>query len=93
MQGPTTKITNPAASKDEKKFTFDYSYWSHDGCKDDGTGYMAPDTSHPNGKKFADQVYSFHFQLICQKNMSFFVSQFNFIVSLQKPLLNCSLLQ
>lgn len=56
MQGATTTITDPSNSSDVKKFTFDYSYWSHDGCKDDGTGYFGPDTSHPHGKKFADQV-------------------------------------
>lgn len=55
MQGATTTITDPSNSSDVKKFTFDYSYWSHDGCKDDGTGYFGPDTSHPHGKKFADQ--------------------------------------
>lgn len=55
MQGPTTKITDPGGSDEPKKFTFDFSYWSHDGCKDDGSGYFAPDTSHANGKKFADQ--------------------------------------
>ncbi|XP_045207845.2 kinesin-like protein KIF28P isoform X2 [Mercenaria mercenaria] len=55
MSGATTKIIDPSGSNEEKKFTFDYSYWSHDGCKDNGTGYFAPDTSSPNGKKFADQ--------------------------------------
>jgi len=54
MNGPTTIITDPE-SKDEKKFAFDFSYWSHDGSKDDGTGYYGPDPGHPNGKKFADQ--------------------------------------
>ena len=56
MNGSTTTITDPTATSDVKKFTFDYSYWSHDGSKDDGTGYYGPDTSHANGKKFADQV-------------------------------------
>ena len=55
MNGPTTIITNPE-DKDQKKFAFDFSYWSHDGSKDDGTGYYGPDPKHPNGKKFADQV-------------------------------------
>ena len=39
-----------------KSFTFDYSYWSHDGSKEEKDGYSAPDPSHPNGKKFCDQV-------------------------------------
>ena len=56
MAGAQTKITDPSGENEEKKFTFDFSYWSHDGCKDDGTGYFAPDTSHAHGKKFADQV-------------------------------------
>ncbi len=55
MNGPSTKITNPADG-DSKSFTFDYSYWSFDGSKDDKNGYSAPDSKHPNGKKFCDQV-------------------------------------
>ncbi|XP_076455652.1 kinesin-like protein KIF28 isoform X2 [Babylonia areolata] len=60
MQGATTSITDPNSKDDVKKFTFDYSYWSHDGCKTEANGYYGPDTSHPNGKKFCDQkkVYS-----------------------------------
>ena len=57
MKGATTYLSNPDAPNDDpKKFAFDHSYWSHDGCKDDGTGFFGPDSSHPNGKKFADQV-------------------------------------
>ncbi|KAL4229280.1 hypothetical protein ACF0H5_012320 [Mactra antiquata] len=55
MQGATTSITDPSGGNEPKKFTFDFSYWSHDGCKDDGTGYFGPDSSHANAKKFADQ--------------------------------------
>ncbi|KAL3836511.1 hypothetical protein ACJMK2_021937 [Sinanodonta woodiana] len=55
MQGSTTSITDPASKDQPKKFTFDYSYWSHDGFKEESSGYCAPDTSQPNGKKFADQ--------------------------------------
>lgn len=55
MVGQTTTIKNPVGKEEPKKFTFDFSYWSHDGCKDDGTGYWIPDPSHANGKKFADQ--------------------------------------
>ncbi|KAL5010885.1 hypothetical protein ScPMuIL_013190 [Solemya velum] len=55
MQGATTTITDPNASEPPKKFTFDYSYWSHDGCKEESNGFFGPDTSHPNGRKFADQ--------------------------------------
>lgn len=56
MDGKTTSIQHPNDPKDVKKFTFDYSYWSHDGFKDNPDGYSAPDSSHKNGKKFADQV-------------------------------------
>ncbi|XP_013392684.1 kinesin-like protein KIF28P [Lingula anatina] len=56
MKGPTTYIKDPSAPSEEaKSFTFDYSYWSHDGSKLEGDGYIAPDPGHPNGKKFADQ--------------------------------------
>ncbi|KAH9524310.1 Kinesin-like protein kif28p [Bulinus truncatus] len=54
MNGPATTIKNPA-NGEEKKFNFDYSYWSHDGYKEAGDGSVVPDTSQPNGKKFADQ--------------------------------------
>ncbi|XP_059144638.1 kinesin-like protein KIF28P isoform X3 [Physella acuta] len=54
MTGSTTVIKDPN-SGEEKKFNFDYSYWSHDGCKEMPDGTFVPDTSHPNGKKFADQ--------------------------------------
>lgn len=56
MTGSTTSITDPNNPSDVRKFTFDYSYWSHDGCKADGSGYFAADSSHPNGKKYSDQV-------------------------------------
>ena len=55
MNGNSTKITNPADGE-SKSFTFDHSYWSFDGCKEEKDGYCAPDTSHPNGKKYCDQV-------------------------------------
>ena len=56
MNGNSTKITNPSDTNDEKSFTFDYSYWSFDGCKAETDGYSAPDPSHKNGKKYCDQV-------------------------------------
>jgi len=30
MDGPNTIIKDPAGEKEDKKFTFDHSYWSHD---------------------------------------------------------------
>ncbi|XP_062578631.1 kinesin-like protein KIF28P isoform X1 [Saccostrea cucullata] len=55
MNGATTEITDPEGGDEPRKFTFDYSFWSHDGSKEESNGYYGPDTSHPNGKKFADQ--------------------------------------
>ena len=43
-------------SAEPRKFNFDFSYWSHDGFKEEGNGYMVPDKSHANGNKYADQV-------------------------------------
>eukprot|EP00095_Tigriopus_kingsejongensis_P011917 maker-scaffold507_size152468-snap-gene-0.36 protein:Tk11917 transcript:maker-scaffold507_size152468-snap-gene-0.36-mRNA-1 annotation:"kinesin-like protein kif28p-like" len=54
MSGNTTNITNPENSE-EKKFTFDHSYWSFDGSKDRKDGYAEADKNHKNGKKFCDQ--------------------------------------
>ena len=56
MNGQQTTITNPKDANEVKKFSFDHSYWSFDGSKEESNGYCAPDKSHPNGKKFADQV-------------------------------------
>jgi hypothetical protein len=39
----------------ERRFGFDYSYWSHDGCQTESDGYLSPDPSHANGSKYADQ--------------------------------------
>lgn len=54
MEGPTTRIRN-IDTGDEKTFTFDESFWSHDGFEDDGTGYLRP----VPGSKYADQRYVF----------------------------------
>ena len=55
MNGNTTTVTDPETGK-PKTFTYDYSYWSHDGGKEDKTGYFKPDSGHPNGSKYCDQV-------------------------------------
>ncbi|CAM1328548.1 Uncharacterised protein g9786 [Pycnogonum litorale] len=54
MSGSQTIITNPE-DKSEKKFAFDYCYWSNDGGKPDAKGYVIADPSHPNSSKFCDQ--------------------------------------
>ena len=52
MKGESTYLTNPEESEEEpRKFTFDFSYWSHDGFEERDDGYLAP--SKPN---YADQV-------------------------------------
>ena len=52
MKGQTTYLTNPEEPGEEpKKFTFDYSYWSHDGFEEKPNGYLG--ATNP---KYADQV-------------------------------------
>ncbi|XP_064643927.1 kinesin-like protein KIF28 isoform X2 [Lineus longissimus] len=56
MNGSNTTIKDPENMKEDgRKFTFDYSYWSHDGCKERSDGYWEADPKHANGKKFCDQ--------------------------------------
>ncbi|CDJ48141.1 kinesin, putative [Eimeria brunetti] len=51
MEGKATTIDNIEDPKGGKKtFSFDYSYWSHDGFENDETGY-----SRPVSSKYADQ--------------------------------------
>ena len=51
MEGNTTTIQNPEEDNAEpKKFTFDFSYWSHDGFETRPDGVMVPTNS-----KYADQ--------------------------------------
>ncbi|KAF0296590.1 Kinesin-like protein KIF28P [Amphibalanus amphitrite] len=57
--GNTTFIRDPAPGGETKSFTFDHSYWSFDGCKENN-GYFEPDKSHKNGGKFADQNMVFN---------------------------------
>lgn len=55
MRGQTTTIRPPttgnAAGGEPKSFTFDYSYWSHDGFKKREDGYLEPADG-----RYADQV-------------------------------------
>ncbi|XP_063964719.1 kinesin-like protein KIF28P [Lytechinus pictus] len=51
MNGQTTSIKNPENEREEpKKFAYDFSYWSHDGYKENKEGYL-----EPSDKKYADQ--------------------------------------
>ena len=56
MTGNQTFISDPANTKDKKKFAFDYSYWSHDGFKEESNGYLSPKDA-----KYADQVKNYPF--------------------------------
>ncbi|KAK7114935.1 hypothetical protein V1264_000908 [Littorina saxatilis] len=48
MQGSMTMIHNPETPKEEpKKFSFDYSYWSHDGFVTNSDGVMEPTGGSP----------------------------------------------
>lgn len=54
MSGNQTAIMDPAVldkGGEPKKFSFDYSYWSHDGFQERDNGYLDPTSS-----KYADQV-------------------------------------
>uniref|UniRef100_A0A7I4YDT7 Kinesin-like protein n=1 Tax=Haemonchus contortus TaxID=6289 RepID=A0A7I4YDT7_HAECO len=48
--GQRTCIRDPNNPSDEKWFTFDHSYWSHDGFKTEKNGYFSPADS-----RYADQ--------------------------------------
>ena len=53
MKGSITTLTNPEDSADVKSFTYDYSYWSYDGFKEQPDSYFAKQS--PNSV-YADQV-------------------------------------
>lgn len=57
MTGNTTEIKNPNAAPNEnsKKFTFDFSYWSHDGFIEREDGYLEPEND-----TYADQKKVFN---------------------------------
>lgn len=48
MNGPTTLLVDPNTG-DERTFTFDYSFWSHDGFRVDENGINVP-----TSPKYAD---------------------------------------
>ena len=52
MEGNSTYIKDPSSPEQEpKKYTFDHSYWSHDGFKEREDGYL-----EPANQTYADQV-------------------------------------
>ena len=56
MTDTETKVTNILGDKDERRYTFDFSFWSHDGfgTREDGYTYPLDD-----GKGYKDQKYVF----------------------------------
>jgi kinesin family protein 1 len=44
MTDTETKVTHLLGDKEEKRYTFDYSFWSHDGYATRDDGYTHPDT-------------------------------------------------
>ncbi len=57
MEGNSTFLYNLENQEEEpKRFTFDYSYWSHDGFTEADNGLCIPDANQPNGDIYADQV-------------------------------------
>ncbi|XP_078482087.1 kinesin-like protein KIF28 [Ciona intestinalis] len=50
MDGGTTIISDPDDKYPDKKFTFDFSYWSHDGYRERDDGYL-----EPADQRYADQ--------------------------------------
>jgi len=53
----TTTITDPDGKYPEKKFTFDFSYWSHDGFQELEDGYLKPEN---DDSRYADQVFKIY---------------------------------
>ncbi|XP_066301763.1 kinesin-like protein KIF28 isoform X1 [Branchiostoma lanceolatum] len=57
MVGNTTTIKDPANLAEEgRKFTFDFSYWSHDGYRERDDGYLEKNSA---GSNYADQTIVF----------------------------------
>ena len=55
MKGAVTTLVNPA-TREERDFAFDFSYWSHDGFETDEAGYNAKlEGSSKHGAEYASQ--------------------------------------
>lgn len=74
MNGNTTIINDPNQKTGEKKFTFDFSYWSHDGYREREDGYLEPVEA-----KYADQVHcnSIYDQIIYSRFSTFLAKASN----------------
>jgi len=51
MDGPNTIIKDPAGEKEDKKFTFDHSYWSHDNFMEDENQMLQPTSDKYDGQQ------------------------------------------
>ena len=83
MVGSTTKIFDPSVMDkggEPKTFSFDYSYWSHDGFEEREDGYFFPVRA-----AYADQVHAI---VICWLAISLFIAMHD--TSLRLLLLSCS---
>lgn len=60
MKGSQTVLKNASEPNKDHTFAFDFSYWSHDGCKENADGYWEPDPSNPNSSKYCDQKRVFN---------------------------------
>lgn len=48
-------LRHPEDGENNKKFTFDQVFWSHDGFTEANNGLLVPDLHHPNGAAYVDQ--------------------------------------
>lgn len=56
QNGNQTIITDPNDPSNVKKFTFDFSYWSHDSYNEEEDGLLVPDS---DSSIYADQTRVF----------------------------------
>lgn len=82
MKGNVTYITDPSNKGNKKDFTFDYSYWSHDGFKEEKDGYLVPTDTN-----YADQVSNIYIFFILNINLftkeqKYVIWIVNFLISL-----------
>ena len=58
MTDTMTTCKNVLGDNEERSYTFDYSFWSHDGFITRDDGYTEPDPAQPD-KGYKDQSYVF----------------------------------
>lgn len=55
QDGQAIVLRHPEDAENNKKFTFDQVFWSHDGFTEANNGLLVPDLHHPNGAAYVDQ--------------------------------------